>query len=312
MRTQHTQVLLTSRSLLWVLLFGVLAGHWGQAHADPRLALGTLRSFPGQTVEVPLRFNYATNDSRTVVAFQADIRYDSRGIDSGGLVRGNAAPTHAVLSRKLTNGLRRILVYSLNNRLITNGLVGGLPFTIEGGQFRNFPLTLANVIVADAEAQKVNARTTSGGLAVAPVFVRPDGVADFFLSVEPERSYAVQASTNFVDWVDLNVVSTTDSLLVQLDIDSALYPHRFYRASPRVSSTDPKSGPLLAEVSWMGAELVIRVTGSTNASYVIQESINLIDWSDLPVLPQQGASSLSITSAVAPGNTRRFYRGLER
>ena len=104
--------------------------------AAPRLSLGTVRGFPGASVEVPLTLRYATNDLQNVVALQADVLIESGNAASGSPTGGDALRGHLVPSSQPGANVRRILVYAANNAVITNGTVATLPFVVPVGPSR--------------------------------------------------------------------------------------------------------------------------------------------------------------------------------
>src|SRR5438034_11842419 len=77
------------------------------------------------------------------------------------------------------------------------------------------------------------ATNVDGFIAVSPMFVAPDGHADGFINVasnDVEQCYVIQATTDFVTWVDLETNSVVGTLLEFTDPGAVAYPYRFYRA----------------------------------------------------------------------------------
>ena len=202
------------------------------AFALPKISIGTVRGFPANTVAVPLSLNYASNDLKNVVALQADVLFEQSGLVPGVPTAGSAMANHSLSTSLPGTGLRRILVYSPNNTVLSNGVIANLPFTLAPGDYRNYTLTLANVILAYADGTQAPVTVASGGIAVSPVYIRPDGNADFVLSVLADQPFSIQASTNLSDWVNLTDVVPTGPIYIQVDTDAHLYPYRFYRALP--------------------------------------------------------------------------------
>ncbi len=271
------------------------------AQAAPRLSLTTVRGFPGNTVEVPVMLRYETNELQNVVALQADVVFGPAGLSSGLPGGGGALPNHRVASSLPASGVRRLVIYSRTNAAFTNGVIANLPFTVAAGQFRNFTLTLANVILARADGSQVPVSVVSGGIAVSRVFLRSDGDADFFLDVLPEQPFSIQASTNLIDWLELTNLVTTGSLFTQIDTDAHLYSHRFYRALP--------VGGFLGNLSWLNpGQFTCKITGVTGRSYVIQASSDMAQWQNLSTNLLVSGSHLTITNGIDPSFPARFYR----
>src|SRR5713101_2048643 len=91
--------------------------------ATPRLALRTVRGFPGNTIDVPLSLRYGTNDPRDIVALQADVIFDASGVSDGTPEGGLALTRHLLASSQPAAGVRRLLVYSLENAALANDIV---------------------------------------------------------------------------------------------------------------------------------------------------------------------------------------------
>jgi len=268
--------------------------------ATPKLTVGTVLGFPGATVHVPVRLSYGSNDLRNVVALQADV-LQTGAASAGALTGGNALSGHVIASSQPASNLRRLLVYSLNNALITNGTVLSVPYTIPIGSIQNVQLELNNVVLATADGFSVPVTTVSGGIAVTPVFVRSDGdVNGYFIlntNTPPGLPLVIQASTNLVHWVNVATNVSEESIRFYFDQDAHLYPHRFYRPVPL--------GGELSGLTWLGESgLNFKVTGAAGRSYVIQASTNLQDWLDLST-NLVGSGSLWFTNR---GGAYQFFR----
>ena len=73
------------------------------------LQVGTVRGFPGNTVEVPVTLRYGTNEPRNVVAFQADVLFEAVGLSDGTPVGGPILVRHLLASSVPAAGTRRLL-----------------------------------------------------------------------------------------------------------------------------------------------------------------------------------------------------------
>ena len=203
------------------------------AQAVPRLTVGVVRGFPGQTVEVPVSLRYGTNDLRDVVALQADVLFDATGVADSAPAPGVVSANHVLASSAPFSGTRRLLVYSPAGSLLTNGEVARIPFSVGPNEFRNFSLRLTNVVLVRADASQVFGGTANGAIAVNQVYVAPGGQVDGFLNVEAtgvEQCYIIQATTDFLTWVNVQTITTESDLLEFADPEAIGYPYRFYRA----------------------------------------------------------------------------------
>lgn len=61
--------------------------------------------------------------------------------------------------------------------MLTNGVVARIPLTVRPGEYRNFALTPANVVLVREDASPVGATNVDGFIAVSQVYVAPDGHA---------------------------------------------------------------------------------------------------------------------------------------
>ena len=91
--------------------------------AQTLLSIGSLPAFPGATVNVPVNLARATN----VVAAQFDVAFDPARVSSG-LAQGDSRQT--VVSREIAPGVRRVLVFSRQNSVITNRTPVSMAFAV--------------------------------------------------------------------------------------------------------------------------------------------------------------------------------------
>jgi len=270
------------------------------------LRVGVVRGFPGNTVEVPVSLSYRSNEVRDVVAFQADVLFDPNGITDSTPASGALLSRHVLASSAPATGTRRLLVYSTQSAVLTNGEVARIPFAVAPNQFRNFALTLTNVILVRGDASAVAATNRGGAVAVNEVFVAADGHADGFLTVASnavEQCYIIQATTDFVTWVNVQTNATEGALLQFIDPDAGAHPKRFYRALV----CDGVSGLRIGTITQLAnGRVQFDFAGATGRSYVIQASTNLIDWQNIRTNVGVGGP---VTFADSFANfTRRFYR----
>ncbi len=271
------------------------------APAASRLSVGTARGFPGQTVEVPVSLRYGTNDPRNVVALQADVGYEAPATP-GTAVGGSALQGHLLRTRETAAGTQRLLTYALNNAVMSNGVVATIPFTIAPGTRSNVRLTLDNVILSTADGTAVPATAVAGAILISSVYVRPqDGDVDgFFGGLQDGASYVVQATTDFIAWVNVATNAPVDSFLEFMDRDAHLHPYRFYRPMPL-------GGALNGIARLDGSQLTLRLLGVAGRPYVIQGSVDLQQWIDLST-NVAGSSAIVFTNTIDPAFPHRFFR----
>jgi hypothetical protein len=292
-------VSLSLACFIWLLAFAETA----QAVS---LRVGVVRGFPGNTVEVPVSLNYRSNEPRNVVGLQADVLFDASGINDANPTSGPLLDHHVLASSAPWSGVRRLLVYSPESAVLTNGTIAHIPFTVAPNAFRNFSLALSNVILVRADATQVPATNANGFVGVNQVFVAPDGHADGFLTVVSngvEQCYVIQATTNFQTWVNVHTNSTEGSLLEFVDPAAGGQPHRFYRAIV----CDPASGLQIGTITQLAnGRVQFDFTGAGGKSYVIQASTNLTDWQNIRT--NVGASGPITFTDAFTNYARRFYR----
>jgi hypothetical protein len=278
--------------------------------AVPRLTLGTARGFPGNTVEVPVSLRYGTNDLQDVVALQADVVFDASGLSEAAPAGGTILGRHVLVSSRPTAGVRRLLVYSLENAALTNGVVATIPFTVGPKEYRNFALTLANVILVRTDGSQVFGSNVDGFIGVSQVFVAPDGHADGFLNVvsnEVEQCYVIQATTDFVTWVNLQTNSVAGNLLEFNDSNASAYPHRFYRAILCASPAAFAAGGQIGTITQLtDGRVQFDFSGANGRSYVIQASTNLTFWENIRT--NVGAGGPIVFTDSVTNYPQWFYR----
>lgn len=271
------------------------------------LRMGAVRGFPGNTVDVPVSLTYRSNEVRDVVALQADVLFDASGVTDGSPVSGPSLSRHVLASSTPSRGVRRLLVYSAENAVLTNGTVAKIPFTVGPNEFRNFSLTLSNVILVRGDASQVTATNANGFVGVNQVFVAPDGHVDGFLNVASnsvEQCYVIQTTTDFVTWVTVQTNRTEASLLAFIDPAGGGQPHRFYRAVV----CDAANGLRIGTITQLpSGQVQLDFDGVVGRSYVIQASTNLLNWQDLGTVTA-AIGRLIYTTADGPRSPYRFFR----
>ncbi len=207
------------------------------ANCAPALAGGSSTNLAGSSVTVPFSFTGASN----VVALQFDVVFDGNNLNSGSSAYGGAAAgMHAINSTIISNGVRRVLVYSLTNGFLQSGEIVKVPLDIAPLALQGVTsLTITNPILADVAGQPVApASLVPGSIFISTalparlgtVLRSPNGQVLFAVTGGNQQSYLVQASTNLVDWVSIATNAAAGGLINFLDAKSTNFPTRFYRA----------------------------------------------------------------------------------
>jgi hypothetical protein len=221
------------RCLCLLITAGFIAAATVTHAAAPIVSVGSVRGFPGVTVEVPLRLKLDSNAPVAVVALQADLVFDGSRAQLGTVSRGTAASNHVLRTHVPAPGVQRVLLYSTLNQPLTNGTLASVPFVIApGNNVANIPISLNNVVLASAVGTAIARTTSQGAIVMSPVYRRPDGIVDLFLNVQPNQNYLVQSGTNLIDWFNFSTNESLDPLLFLIDENAVGFPHRFYRAIP--------------------------------------------------------------------------------
>ena len=220
--------------LTWLVMTGVLLGGTLAATAQTAetnaatISAGLVRGIPGTTVNLPLSLSH----TGIVSSVQYDLSFNQARMTAGTLFGGLVS--NAVLrARQVAPGQYRVLLYHTGPALLaSNTPLGSLPFTVPVGQLSGGgPVTITNAVAASPLASLVTPlRLRHGNVLVEPVYRGPDGVVELFLTVQSNRLYVVQATTNFVNWVNLATNFAMLDYIVAQDIEAVNYQARFYRA----------------------------------------------------------------------------------
>ena len=289
--------------VVWALLCFASAG------AAQQVSLGSVRSVSGATVQVPLNLSELTNQP-AAVAMQADIVFDARSLVSSAGTRGTLLPGQVIATSSPLSGTRRLLIYSMNNAPLPTGAVANFPFTVSTStRSGSLPLLLTNVLLANAAASPVIATVASGSINLGlstPIVARPDGNVDVFLNAGPGQPYILQASTNFIQWINIFTNTSSVDLLPLTDLDAHLYPFRVYRAVPTsVPSGVSLSGVTVAANGTVSFQLMVPQPGK----WILQGSADLKGWINLQT-NSVAAGVTTWTDPAAASVSTRFYRVL--
>lgn len=279
------------------LFISVASGHAAS------LSLGTVPGYPGTTVSVPVHLARATN----VTATQFDVVFSAGKVSLTDAQLTGLFSNHVVRSREISPGVRRVLAYSLAGTSVTltnSRVAASLPFTVAPNEFvGSGPLVPTNVVLARADATQVQPVTlTPGAIFVRVVNPLPDGQVQFFLSSEPDTRYLIQATTNFIHWVNVTNTTATGSFMDLVDADAARYPYRFYRWV-----LYDAAGEIGAVTQLPGAGLSFQFRGLAGRTYVLQASTDLQRWADLRTNVAT-TGTLNFTNLIDANFPHRFFR----
>jgi hypothetical protein len=130
------------------------------------LWLGSTAGAPGSTVQVPVYYSSDTN----AVSLQFDLPYGSADLTSLEPVAGNALADHLVASSEPGRGVRRVIIFSLSNTPIADGVLVYMPYIISAASVdHNEFLGLTGIIVVSAAAETIpNDAPGNGVLTISP------------------------------------------------------------------------------------------------------------------------------------------------
>lgn len=198
--------------------------------AQVSVSVGNAPGYPGGTVSVPVSLRQPAGNA---VAAQFDVVFNVNKVSAAGAVGTVRLANHTVKSREIAPGIRRTLVYSLNNTNVpgTNGPIVQMPFTVSPQEtIGSGPLTLGNVVLANADGTALTpVGLGAGAIFVRPVNLLPDGHVQLFLQSTQDQRYIIQATTNLVNWLNISTNTATGDFMNLLDMNASGLPYRFYR-----------------------------------------------------------------------------------
>ena len=167
-----------------------------------------------------------------VSAVQFDINYLPARLRAG-LFQSGLQPNRMVLrSRQIAPDSiacwSTARTFCLGNELY----LGGLPFAVPVGTCRVGGRSYFRCLASTDQSSLVApVRLVHGAVLVGPVFRGLDGVVDLFLTVQANRTYVIQATTNFKEWVNLSTNVASLDYIVYRDLAGRGHRrHGFYRA----------------------------------------------------------------------------------
>jgi hypothetical protein len=162
---------------------------------------------------------------------------------------------------------------------------------LAGGQFQTAFSALAGVeyqiVVLTGIESQTSFNLSLEGPAPPPrlVSINLDPVADGQLHIhvrgETGQAFALQASTNLLDWVTI----ATDTVLGQnADLvreDAVLYPRRFYRTLPLEAVVSPQLLNVSLVSGRLGRLISLRIAGAAGQPFIVRASTDLLNWVEI-------------------------------
>jgi hypothetical protein len=195
---------------------------------ETSLSIGSQPGFPAFPVTLQVMLKSPTN----VAAAQFDLSYNPNKVIAGQIELFQALSNHVMRSYDLAPGVRRVLIYSPSNTIITNRQLARATFAVAAQERSSSgPISPAEAILAQNDGVAVLPLTiNAGSIFVTPVHLGDDGTADLFLQVSNDQRYIIQASTNLQHWIPISTNSPVGDYLQHNDPDARNYQHRFYKA----------------------------------------------------------------------------------
>jgi hypothetical protein len=221
--------------LLWSCTIVLLLAWTAVAHGASSLGLSGAQAAPGGTALVAVQLQL----DGTAVAVQFDVRFDASRLRTGFASAGPAAGDHTILSSAPAVGVARVVIYSLANDPLGNGLLVNLPLVVDasaaGG---SVPLTVTNVVVADVLGRRIEPVAATGAVVnilseAAPQFERPiiaNGQVALRLNAEEGKTYTLQVSSDLRTWQNVTDGVVNGGVAVFTESVVAGSSSRFYRA----------------------------------------------------------------------------------
>ena len=270
-----------------------------------RISGNVVRAFAGRTVNVP----WGLRHTGTVSGVQFDLSYPADKLITGVFQPGTFSNNVVFRWRQLASGQQRVLFYTKDGSVLTTNLfIGNLPMTVPAGDyFGGGPVTISSTVVARTNAvAAAPVALAHGGVTTSTVFRGENGVVDLIIFVQSNHLWVVQATTNFVNWVNIATNSAIRDFVVTADNDAPNYSARFYRAL--LVGSVPGSGGLISSLSLRpGNQLTFGYATTAGRTYILEASTNLASWNALTT-NLAGGSLLNFTNMVAPAIPKQFFR----
>src|SRR6266567_1346609 len=204
--------------------------------ADVELIVATVNGTRGGTIAVPIQLVGTTN----IVGVQFDLIFPATQVISGYPFTGLSTNGPIVLSAELTNGVRRIVLYSHTNSILTNGVLVYVPLTIKANTPDNVSsLYVSAVTLARSDGTKEPlVFAGEGTLTIAPaspaslgsITRLSDGTLKFKVAGSDGAAYTIQASTNLTNWTSVRTFLTSGGFIDFMNAGATNVSRQFFRA----------------------------------------------------------------------------------
>jgi hypothetical protein len=152
--------------------------------------------------------------------------------------------------------------------------------------------------------------TVGGTTHIPPVLSEPsysNGQFHCFLTGEADATYVMEASTDLKTWTAVATSTPLVPPVARRPITiNTTNRQSFYRAYVTGSAATPNQ-PVLSAPLYSGGHFTFKLTGTANATYIIQATTDLKTWA--PVATNTSANAARVIDVVAP-NIQSLYRAL--
>lgn len=217
-----------------VLLGAALSLASPKAAAAASIGLGSGTAGPGDAAVLDIQF---TGDG-SAVALQFDVAFDAKRLAAGFAAGTALTAKHLVSSSVPTPGVARVVIYSLANQALGNGVIATLPFKVLAPAIPGTAtLVVSNLLVSSATPARVQPVTATPGSVLirdsaGPRLQLPSIAANRQATLRVNgvdgKTYTLQGSLDLKVWE--TVATSVASGGVATFTDGATRPFRFYRA----------------------------------------------------------------------------------
>lgn len=228
-----------SSFLLAACLIAAWLAHLNSLVRAAEVTAGTGTGAPGTSATVPLSF---TSDL-PVTAAQFDLVYPAASVSSDGGILSDEAAGLISVSRAISPGKRRFVIYSAGSKPLPSGALVQLSFHIPAQAAAGLvKLSLENAILSDATGHRVSPATLNAGALTITSGPPPEevrftsalfdatGALQLQLSAPAGGLYALQRSLDLRTWTSFSTNSAPGGTARATDPSASGTPHRFYRA----------------------------------------------------------------------------------
>ena len=160
----------------------------------------------------------------------------------------------------------------------------------------------------------VNSSSTTPSPAIAQLtstFMNAAGQYSFTVTGTTGDPYAVEASTNLMNWV---ILGTNTAPFNFVDTNASQFSRRFYRAvyepginiNSSLTTPSPGAGQITSASAKVAGQFSFTVTGTTGDLYAVEASTNLVNW----VILGTNTAPFNFVDTNASQFSRRFYRAV--